>query len=136
MCQFQYLFGNFNPHSNDDTAYILLNRLQMVFFTITHDDHIIFFYIFFHLIRIGSCYHNLSLDKISMCITFDHFSSNCLSDSLILRSRSGKKITVCCIHICFCNITNCDQAFQCAVFFTNRQRNDAVFLHQIPCIFQ
>lgn len=36
-----------------------------------------------------------------MCVTFDHFSSDCLSDSLILRSRSGKKIAVCCIHICF-----------------------------------
>ena len=136
MCQFQNSVRNFNPHSNDDAAYILLNRLQMVLFTVTHDDHVIFFDIFFHLIRISSCHHNLALDKISMTVSFDDFSSNRLSNSLILCSCSGKEIAVGCIHISFCNITDCDQTFQCTVFLTDWKRNNAVFLHQIPCIFQ
>ena len=136
MCQLQDFFCHFDSKSDDDTANILLNCLQMVFFTVSHDDHVIFFDIFFHFIRVGSCYHDLSLNKITVSVTFDHLSSDSLGNSLILRPRTGKKITVGRIHVSFGNITDCDQTFQSTVFFSDWERNDAVFLHQIPCIFQ
>ena len=136
MGQFDNFFRNFDSHSHNNTAYILGNGLQMVFLSVTHDDQVIFFYVSLQHLWIGSSYHNLTIDKISMLISLNHCTSNGLCDPLILGLRSGQKIAVCSIHISLRNITDSDQTFQLSFPVSDRKRYNTLFHHQVPCILQ
>ena len=108
----------------------------MILLTVTHDDHIILLNVALQHLRVGSTDKHTPLHKISVSVTFHHFTANSLGNSLILRPRIGKKITVCSIHIGLCDITNRHKPLQTPILIPDRKRNDPVLLHQIPGILQ
>ena len=136
MGKLHNLLGNHNVQPYDDTAYILADGLKMILLTVSHDDHIVLLNIAFHHLRVGRSNKNTSLDKIPVAISFHHFSSNSLSNPLILCPRIGKQITVCGIHISLGNISDGHKTFQASLLITDRKGYDSVLLHQIPGIFQ
>ena len=136
MGKLHNLLGNHNVQPYDDTAYILADGLKMILLTVSHDDHIVLLNIAFHHLRVGCSNQNTSLDKISVAISFHHFSANRLRNPLILCPRIGKQIAVCGIHISLGNISDGHKTFQASLLITDRKGYDSVLLHQIPGIFQ
>ena len=84
MGHLYYFFTYINIESHNNTADILLNCLQMIFLSVSHNKKIIFLDIIFQHIRVCSSHQNLSLDKISVFISLYDFTVNSLRDALVL----------------------------------------------------
>ena len=136
MSKLDHLLSYFNSHSHNNTAYILGNCLKMILFSVSHNNKVILFNIGFKHFRICSSHQNFSLCEISMLISLNHSTCNCFSNSSVLCSCSGQKITVSGIHVGLCNIPNCNKTFQLAFPVSDWKGNDTFLHHQIPCIFK
>ena len=75
MGEFSHLLGYLYTHSHNNTADVFFDGSQMIFFSVTDDQHIIFFDIVPH--HIGPCgtHKNLAFYKITMFIAFNHLTA-------------------------------------------------------------